>query len=66
MNMHEYKAHVVLREKNIWWVKIVYNPSIQVLRAFADRNISLNGTFMKHKYGGVLLEASVKKSNNEI
>ena len=45
---------------------IVYKPGIHVLREFADRGINLDGTFMKHKYGEVLLVACCKNSDNEI
>ena len=37
-----------------------------MLREFADRGINLDGSFMKHEYGGVFIVACCKNSNNEI
>ena len=46
-------------------VVIIYKPGIQLLREFANRGINLDGTFMNHN-NGVLLVGCRKISNNEI
>ncbi|KAL0583772.1 hypothetical protein ABG067_006327 [Albugo candida] len=51
-----HKVDITLREDKMFRVVIVYKPDIHVLREFADHGINLDGTFMKHKYGGVLLK----------
>ncbi|CCI11668.1 unnamed protein product [Albugo candida] len=60
MNKRGHKADITLREDKTFRVVIVYNPGIHVLSEFANRGINLDGTFMKHKYGGVLLVTCCK------
>ena len=63
---HGHRALLELNDKVVSRVVVVYKQGVQVLGVFADRGISIDGTFMKHELRGTLLVACLRNSNNEI
>lgn len=61
MDKRGHKADIAFREDKFFRAVIVHKPGIHVFRKFADRGINLDGAFIKHKYGGVLLSLAVKR-----
>lgn len=66
MNKRGHKADLELRENTVGRVVVIYRQGVQVVREYADRGFSVDGTFMRHEFGGTLLVACLLNSNREI